>query len=150
MCFLQEINNAFLRRRRRRKREWKVGVGWASERQNWADAALLWGTSRMQRDVRFSGRQTDSRPSLWNKHHSYYLCLVLSENHIWQLLGYMEICDFVYFLSCINWMHCKLLWIKAPAKCLNVNVTVNLATRTVQKIHFKLLFKMLNCLCNLV
>lgn len=67
MCFLQEINNAFLRRRR--KREWKVGVGWASERQNWADTAILWWTSIMQRDalqsaIHFSGRQTDSRPSI--------------------------------------------------------------------------------------
>ncbi len=28
--------------------------------------------------------------------------------------------------KCITWMHCKSLWIKASAKCINVNVNVNL------------------------
>ncbi len=28
--------------------------------------------------------------------------------------------------TCIAWMHCKSLWIKASAKCINVNVNVNL------------------------
>ncbi len=28
--------------------------------------------------------------------------------------------------KCISWMHCKSLWIKASAKCINVNVNVSL------------------------
>ncbi len=25
--------------------------------------------------------------------------------------------------KCIAWMHCKSLWIKASAKCININIT---------------------------
>ncbi len=125
---------------------WEGGGGGGSERWGWGERVnakteptMLSCGGRPECSGTFvsaADKPIQDHPT-GTKHHSYYLCLVLSENHIWQRLGYMEICDFVYFLSCITWMHCKLFWIKAPAKCLNVNVTVNLA-------------KMLNCLCNFV
>ncbi len=33
------------------------------------------------------------------------------------------------FKTCIAWMHCKSLWIKASAKCVNVNVNSLLIAR---------------------
>ncbi len=41
--------------------------------------------------------------------------------------------EHTYWQKCITWMHCKSLWIKASAKCINVNVsaTYKLISRNV-------------------
>lgn len=130
MCFLQEINNAFLRRRR--KREWKVGVGWGSERQNWADTAILWWTSRMQSVVHFSGRQTDSRPSICL---SITLWIAICAEHLEQTPLILSVS------GPLGKLHPTAIGLHENLCCF---VFFNHATRTVQKRHSKLLFKMLN------
>ncbi len=30
----------------------------------------------------------------------------------------------MYWWKCITWMHCKSLWIKASAKCINININI--------------------------
>ncbi len=32
------------------------------------------------------------------------------------------------YKTCITWMHCKSLWIKASAKCINVNVNISITS----------------------
>ncbi len=44
------------------------------------------------------------------------------------------------FINCIAWMHCKSLWIKASAKCINVNNWVTLYNKVSfikQLVHFQ-------------
>ncbi len=38
--------------------------------------------------------------------------------------------EHTYWQKCIAWMHCKSLWIKSSAKCINVNVTPHLSFKS--------------------
>lgn len=137
MCFQQEMNNAFIRRRK--KREWGVGVGWVCERQNWADTALLWRTSRMQREA-LQKALSKAAPffSVADK----------------QIQGHRSVCQLpLWIVICAAHLEQTPLILSVFGPLWKPHPTatelyehlwfffLNHATRTVQKIHFKMHFK---------